>query len=267
MLKWISHWHQLRFHTLLFILCWMSSPLLAAANHQGEPGRLAIVIDDLGYRSFPAGLDQLPAEISLSILPTTPYDQVIAEEATQQGRDIIIHMPMEPSGQAPLEPNTLLASMDKATYLAHIDTAIARLPQAIGMNNHMGSSLTANNERMDWLMQRLSLNGLSYLDSVTTVDSVAGSTAIAHQLPTLRRHIFLDHFQDEHFIRKQLALAETTANQHGFAVAIAHPHPLTLQVLATVLPTLNIELVKVSELWQQSLSQPDKRMPSPRPKP
>ena len=69
--------------------------------------KLAIVIDDLGYNSMPVALSALPSQISLSILPDTPFDIATAELAHQQQRDVLLHMPMQPQGAAPLEPLTL----------------------------------------------------------------------------------------------------------------------------------------------------------------
>ncbi len=225
-----------------------AAPLTEA--HSAPSGLLAIVIDDLGYRRYPAGLDNLPIQINLAILPDTPHAQSVAEEGARQGRDVIIHMPMEPVGNAPLEPSTLLDTMDKTAFQETLLNALTRLPQAIGMNNHMGSSLTAKPEKMHWVMEVLSMHGLAFLDSVTTVDTVARDIAREHSIPTVRRHIFLDHLQDADFIQKQLVLAAETARQHRYAIAIAHPHALTFSVLESELPHLDVTLVKLSELWQ-----------------
>ncbi|WP_413112737.1 divergent polysaccharide deacetylase family protein [Thaumasiovibrio sp. DFM-14] len=229
----------MRFGVSLLCLtpCWLQAALLA------------LVIDDMGYRPLPTEFDSLPPEISLSILPDTPYGQAVAQSAMSQQRDILIHMPMQPAGAAPLEPATLLESMSQERLQSILRSAITQYPDAIGLNNHMGSYLTAQPEPMHWVMQVLALYNLHFLDSMTTIDSLAATTARHYQIPTLQRHIFIDHEVNPDFITRQLKVAEAAAQQHGFAIAIGHPHPLTLRILQQQLPLLDVELVSISTLW------------------
>ncbi len=70
-------------------------------------------------------------------------------------------------------------------------------------------------------------------------------------VPAASRNVFLDDVPTRDAVRRQLALAVRRARQQGFAIAIGHPHPATLQALAESLPQLEahgVTLVFASEL-------------------
>ncbi|MCW8329592.1 divergent polysaccharide deacetylase family protein [Photobacterium sp. SDRW27] len=231
---------------------WFSLLLGLLAHGNLHAARLAIVIDDLGYRAMPAALSDLPAEVSISILPDTPFDLATAQKARQEQRDTLLHMPMQPQHRAPLELTTLTAEMTQDELQQTLRHALSRVPGAVAMNNHMGSALTQNIQAMDWVMAVLDEQGIYFLDSRTTAKSVALKQARALGIPALRRHIFLDHFQTQEFVQQQFKLAIKRAQRNGYAIAIGHPYPVTLATLEAQLPELekhNVRLVRLSSLY------------------
>lgn len=234
------------------IAFWLTLFLLGTTPHLVVAARLAIVIDDLGYRMMPAALSALPPEVSVSILPDTPFDTATSQQARRQQRDILLHMPMEPSQPAPLERSTLTRQMNKDELQQTLRHALSRVPDAITVNNHMGSALTQDPTAMGWVMDVLAQQGLSFLDSRTSAHSIAFEQAKHYQVPVLRRHVFLDHYRTETFVKQQLAIAAKRAKRYGYAIAIGHPYPITLFTLEQQLPTLTaqgITLVRLSELY------------------
>ena len=235
-------------YNLTFIAS-LAAPSLALA------AKLAIVIDDLGYQRMPAALSALPPQISISILPDTPYDRATSKLAHQQHRDVLLHMPMEPLHRAPLEMATLTRDMDQQTMQHVLRWGLQRVPDAIAVNNHMGSALTQNSQAMDWVMEVLSEQGLFFLDSRTTAKSVALERAKHQNVAALRRHVFLDHLSTEKFVNQQLSRAIYQAKKNGYAIAIGHPYPVTLDAISRAIPTLEeqgIQLVRLSELAPSS---------------
>lgn len=213
--------------------------------------KLAIVIDDFGYRTKEDNqILALPAAVTIAILPNSPHGREVAEKAHQQGRDILIHMPMKPLSKQPLEKDTLSPSMSAEEIDRIIKNAISRVPYAKGMNNHMGSEMTSSLPGMQNVMRSLSQSNLFFLDSVTIGNTQAGNAAKEYGVPTLRRNIFIDNHQSEDETRTQLNKAVAYARRHGSAVAIGHPHPSTVRALQKYLPQLpnDIELVAVSSL-------------------
>jgi polysaccharide deacetylase 2 family uncharacterized protein YibQ len=132
-------------------------------------------------------------------------------------------------------------------FAAMLDT----VPYASGVNNHEGSLGTSNQRLMDELMPLLRQHQLFFIDSRTTAATVAETTAHAAGVPAASRNVFLDDDQSAAAIRKQFALAIRDAREKGSALAIGHPHPETLQVLAEMLPEAGREgvtLVFASDL-------------------
>ncbi|GAB1437919.1 divergent polysaccharide deacetylase family protein [Providencia sp.] len=227
--------------------------------------KLAIVIDDFGYRAKEdSQILALPAAVTIAILPNSPHGREVAEKAHQQGRDILIHMPMKPLSKQPLEKDTLAPSMSAEEIDRIIKNAISRVPYAKGMNNHMGSEMTSSLSGMQNVMHSLSKSNLFFLDSVTIGNTQAGIAAKEYGVPTLRRNIFIDNHQSEEETRTQLNKAVAYARKHGSAVAIGHPHPSTVRALQKYLPQLpsDIELVAVSSLLspQAVTTQPPKSL-------
>ncbi|HGJ5892259.1 MULTISPECIES: divergent polysaccharide deacetylase family protein [Arsenophonus] len=230
--------------------------LMLLVSGQVNAGKLAIVIDDIGYRKKEDNqILALPVAISIAILPDSPYGREMAEKANQQGREILIHMPMKPISQQPLEKNTLTPQMSANEIEQKIVAAIKQVPYAKGMNNHMGSAMMANLVAMKNVMQVLSHYDLYFLDSVTTANTKVNEAAKIFALPTMRRNVFLDHLKTETQIRKQFAHAISLARKQGSSIVIGHPYPATIQVLQQTLFELpsDIELVAVGKLLNNTI--------------
>jgi polysaccharide deacetylase 2 family uncharacterized protein YibQ len=116
----------------------------------------------------------------------------------------------------------------------------------------MGSLLTQHPGHMDWLMAALANEGsLYFIDSRTTTKSVASLFAKKHNVPHLDRDIFLDPDFRPETIRREFSRFIEKANNTGYAIAIAHPHPHTIQFIKEHMAELKeqgIRLVPVSEL-------------------
>jgi polysaccharide deacetylase 2 family uncharacterized protein YibQ len=194
--------------------------------------RLAIVIDDVGYNLERAErILALPKELTLGMLPFAPHTLEIAGRAARSGRELILHQPMEPLTHADEEPGTLELDMTPERFDAELAASLARLPQVRGVNNHTGSLLTAHREPMERLMQEIARRGLYFLDSRTTPDSVAETTARDLAVPAIRRDVFLDHVQSDAFLAGEFERSLAIARRQGYAVIIAHPHEITLNFL------------------------------------
>jgi polysaccharide deacetylase 2 family uncharacterized protein YibQ len=216
--------------------------------------QVAIVIDDLGWDLHAAeALLALDTPFSFAILPQTPYQSYIAQEVQRRGWDVLLHLPMEPHGYPHIDPgrDALLSHMNADELVAHIDRALQVLPTAVGINNHMGSRLTENREAMRVVMQHLKQRHLFFLDSRTSLHSLAYSTAHDMGIRAAQRQIFLDHDVSQDRIAQRLYDLMALANTQGQAIGIGHPYPETLRALQQTLPALRragIEIVPVSHL-------------------
>jgi len=216
---------------------------------------VAIVIDDLGQDVKQAKeVITLPGKITIAVLPGLAQSKNIAELSGKAGREVLLHLPMEPlkNHEKTRSPGTLSADMTPMAFLNTVSDDVESVPGAIGVNNHEGSALTENKEAMKFLMAELKARNLFFLDSLTNSKSVAYATAKEFGMKAARRDVFLDNDSDHPAsIRKQLDELVEIARTHGKAIGIGHPHPITLSELRKWLvetDTQGIEIVPVSRL-------------------
>lgn len=227
---------------LTFMASLLCTPNLWAA-------KLAIVIDDLGYRKNDLKIFNMDTNINVAIIPSSPHALDRDRRAFEQNRDILIHMPMD-SGKKPIEPEVIKIGMDQQKIRHLIDYAKKRVPHAVGLNNHMGAQGTSNAKLMEDFASVFKYENKFVLDSVTTGRSYLAKKTKAAGIKTLRRNIFLDHVNDEASINAAFDLAIRMARKKGAAIAIGHPRIHTIRVLQQRLANLpdDIELVKLSSL-------------------
>lgn len=236
----------MRLFTCLCLLI-LISPTYAA--------KVSIVIDDIGYRQTDSIALTLPGKVTFSVLPHTPFGKSLANKISHLNKDVMLHIPMEAMNGKFMGPGGLSSSMNQGQFNAELYNALRDIPQAIGINNHMGSKLTTLSQQMLWTMAFLKRNNLFFLDSKTSQHSVAAKTAKTLGVPTLSRHIFLDNNLSEEYITKQFNQMMRHALKHKRTIAIAHPHPKSVEVLSKLIPTLaenGIELVSISSLINKS---------------
>ena len=195
----------------------------------------------------------MPKAVSVAIFPNAPDSQMMMNKAHQQGREILIHLPMAPLSKQPLEKDTLTPSMSAAEVKRIVDQAIRNIPYAIGINNHMGSAMTSSRSGMDNVMQAMNAHNLFFLDSMTIGNTQSVNAAQGTRVKVIKRNVFLDDVQNEGKIRRQFERAIQLARKNGYAIAIGHPHPATVKVLQQMLPNLpsDIVLVRPSELLNE----------------
>jgi len=219
---------------------------------------ISIIIDDLGnLRQRDLRAIRLPWPVTYAFLPHTPHARELAELAHQQGKEVMLHLPMEAMDHNRLGPGGLTPDMDRQQFLRQLRKDLKAVPHISGINNHMGSLLTQDLGYMRWLMQELDGHDeLYFVDSYTTKASVAVKAANENWVPNIRRDVFLDSDRDREKIRAELRRTVRLAREHGIALAIGHPYPETLDVLEQELPRLAAEgvaILPVSRLLEQHM--------------
>jgi hypothetical protein len=215
--------------------------------------KIAIIIDDLGYDKYLAGeFIHLDLPLTLAILPLAPYTHVIAHRAQQGGREVMLHLPMEPRRYPHINPGdgVLLVSMEKDTIREVLERDLGEIPFVAGVNNHMGSRFTENKEKMTVVLEELKGRGLYFIDSKTSRRSVAFDLAKQMELRTASRDVFLDNDLSEAALKIQMDRLLALARQRGRAICIAHPHKETLWFLKRLQASLrnDVDVVPVSRL-------------------
>jgi polysaccharide deacetylase 2 family uncharacterized protein YibQ len=213
---------------------------------------IALIIDDIGYvDDLGARAVALPDDVTFAVLPHTPYGVALAQAAHGSGKEVMLHAPMSNLAAMPLGPGGLTPQLSREEFVQTLTSALDAVPHLQGMNNHMGSELTAQEEPMRWVMETLQGRNLYFVDSYTTASSVAGRIAREQNIPTLTRNVFLDNVQTAEDIDREFQRLLALAREKGFATGIGHPYAATLDYLENALPTLaalNIELIPVSQM-------------------
>ncbi len=205
-------------------------------------GAFSLIIDDLGYNPrVSLAISRLPADITLAVLPGGSHSKRVARLAVETGKELILHQPMEPRGYPKVNPGpgAMLSSMGSARIQRVLRDNLALFPNAVGINNHMGSRLTANRRAMDAVMIVLLEKSLYFIDSRTSDATVALARAKAHGVPAARREIFLDNVQNQKAIHTRLTRLERLARRRSGVIGIGHPYPETLAALKQWLPGLS----------------------------
>jgi uncharacterized protein len=228
----------------------------AAGSETVSGIRVALVIDDLG-RSLEEleRIRSLGVPVSYAVLPFEELTREVVAELRRGGEEILCHLPMEPRNGENPGPGALRHAMTDGELAGATRAALQAVPGAAGVNNHMGSRLSSDERSMRAVLGVLAERGLFFLDSRTAAESVGYRVAARLGIPAAERQVFLDRDPDPEAIRAQFERLLALARERGAAVAIGHPHPETLEVLAQEVPRareLGYEFVPVSYLLDRA---------------
>jgi len=222
----------------------------------GTENRIAIVIDDMGYDLLVLDeILQIDAPITVSILPHLSCSVLVAERANKAGREVILHLPMEPYGYPGKRPGSgaLLLQMDRDEIMDQLEEDIMDIPYISGVNNHMGSKFMEDEEKVEIVLRQLKREGLFFLDSLTTKNSKGIQVARKIGLRHVGRDIFLDNNCDLEDTLDILNRIAEKQNSWKTMVIIGHPHQSTIQAIRKALPIFRnrkIHIVPLSDLIQ-----------------
>ncbi|MBN1592319.1 MAG: divergent polysaccharide deacetylase family protein [Candidatus Coatesbacteria bacterium] len=220
----------------------LSSAASIAQLKPTETATVAIIVDDCGYDlSLARRLVDLKCPMTFSVLPKTANASKTAELANENGYEVMIHLPLEPIiRRDPYIPELeIKCDQDDAEIKSLLAQAIESVPHAKGVNNHEGSKACADRRTMGVIMKRLRDAGLFFIDSRTTPDTVAFSTAESIGLKVANRDIFIDNENDVDSIKEQIdKLVELSIKIRQPAIGICHLRPKTVSALEEELPIL-----------------------------
>lgn len=238
---------------------WREASVVPRPAVPGRGPRIAIIIDDWGYDWAAAeSFLSFPEPITVAVLPYLPRSVDQALKAREAGFEVILHMPMEALGNGlDIGPGGVYVSMSDEEIAAAVRAALAAVPGARGMNNHMGSLATTDPRVMRAALGVIRELGLFFVDSQTVNNTIAYRVAHELDVPYAVNQVFLDHENDEAFIRDQIRRLMNLALRQGAAVGIGHVRPRTYAALVDMLPEIKaagIELVPVSQLLTRPAS-------------
>ena len=217
--------------------------------------RIALIIDDIGFsRSSARAFLGIGVPMTFAVLPRLRFSKSLAWEIHEQGRQVMLHQPMEPFNAA-LDPGpgAVFVKDEPEKIVSTVRENLEEVPFAVGANNHMGSRFTASFEKMSQVLPVIREKGLFFVDSLTSGRSTALRTAQSLHMPTASRNVFLDNRRDVQAIFERLDQLRRHALTHGHAIGIGHPHAETSRAVKAFVSSLDadaVELVHVSSLME-----------------
>ena len=193
--------------------------------------KLVILIDDVSTKAQKDKILNIGYTVNMAFLPPTKTHKDSASIA-QNLPFYMIHFPMQASSAFKGEEiNTLKITDSYETIEKRVKQLRDWYPNAIYTNNHTGSVFTENEEAVDKLFRALKKYNFIFVDSRTSAKSVIKKYAKKYDMPYIVRNTFIDNDRDYKSIQTQLIKAIEIAKKQGYAIAIGHPHNITLQVL------------------------------------
>lgn len=225
-------------------------------NLERKAGKIAIIIDDFGYYDNKTTEQFLNLEypITLSIIPGQKYSIKMAEQAKKNEKPFMIHLPMEAIEEKVEDGDfTIMTDMPDSVIADRVQKALAILPGAVGINNHMGSKATGDTRIMEVIFKQLKSNGTFFVDSKTTSESVVSHIAARYGVKSAVNDGFLERNknEDEVYIKRKLAAIAKIAKRRGKAIVIGHPYSETIKVLSEEIPKLEkkgFQIVPITEV-------------------
>lgn len=218
---------------------------------------LSIIIDDFGYFGEEL-LDEflaLDEAITFSILPGLPYSREVMRKAYEQGREVIIHIPMEPITYPRDDPgkNAIFLDLSGKEIEKRMKGYIKELPLTIGANNHMGSMVMQYRKPLEAVMRVLKQNDMFFVDSHTTNKTVGWEVAKEMGVPSYLVDFFLDaeDVSQKGYAEKMSEKILQYAKTHNEIVVITHCRKSSLNSLTEILEKLkntDVRLVPLSEI-------------------
>lgn len=215
-------------------------------------GRLAIIIDDFGAinNQVADAFIRLPTALTVAVIPGHKTSQQIARQATAAGHEVLIHLPMQPKEGELGEKNGILVDLPEGEIRRRVNWALAEIPGAVGVNNHMGSLATENEKVMQVVLEEIKAAGKLFVDSRTSSQSVALNVASELDLSCAKSDGFLDDQDDETQITRRLEALADKALKEGSAIGIGHIKANTLQALEETIPRLEKKGVRLAHVSQ-----------------
>jgi polysaccharide deacetylase 2 family uncharacterized protein YibQ len=219
-----------------------------------------MIIDDFGcsFSETARAFLEMDADLTITVLPGEPFTGRVARKALAEGKDLLLHLPMEPLGYPAQDPGpraVLLAQTDEEVR-ARVRSALEGVEGLVGVSNHMGSRAMQEERILRILLDEVGERGLFFLDSKTVPGELAASVAGSMGVRCLENDLFWDTGVDEpEAIRAKLDRLFQIARRRGYAVGIGHPRPVTLEVLREKLPEmerLGVRLVPIRGLTEAS---------------
>ena len=218
--------------------------------------KIALIFDDLGESLKDIReIYSLDTPFTISVIPNLKFSKNIAHIASRCGFSVLIHLPLEPASSQRYQTDKyrfITSDLSKREVISLLRQYLNSIRIAIGVNNHMGSLATENQQLMKIVLKELKKRSLVFIDSRTSLKSIAYEQARKIELISGYNQGFLDAIDDIKVIEKRMEELEVLAQEKGKIIVIAHPRKNTLKFLKDHLPRLRkkIEFITIKDYFE-----------------
>ena len=186
--------------------------------------QLIFVFDDGGQNiSHLTPFLKLPFPITVAVLPQLAYSKDTAAKTRASGNEVILHQPMQAvNASVNPGPGAIKPEMNESQIKSVLFQNVTEIGPIMGMNNHEGSAITADAEKMAVVLQFCSQEGIYFLDSRTNVETKVPYVARELGYSWYERNIFLDNEKTNENALKELKKGLDLANKNGSVIMIGH---------------------------------------------
>jgi polysaccharide deacetylase 2 family uncharacterized protein YibQ len=194
----------------------------------GKP-RVALIVGGLGLNAVTtrAAIERLPPDVTLSFVPYAEGLQGWVDLARAQGHEVMIEIPMEPTGYPNNDPGpyTLLANATPDDVEAKMAWLLSRATGFFGVTNYLGDRFVTSDTGMASFLGILRQRGVAFLDD-GSARRRPGAWARASA------DVVVDETQTPAAIIGQLNALEAAAKTRGGALGTGFAYPVTVEAAA-----------------------------------
>lgn len=167
---------------------------------------------------------ELPMPVTIAVLPRLAHSVEAARQIrATPGKELMLHQPMQSvNANVNPGPGAITPDMSEDQIISTLFTNINEIGPIAGFNNHEGSGITADAEKMAVIMKVASENGVYFLDSRTNVETKVPYVARELGYTYYERNIFLDNEKTRANALAELKKGLAIANKNGNAIMIGH---------------------------------------------
>ena len=165
---------------------------------------------------------ELPFPITVAVLPGLAHSKESAQKIRKSGNEVMLHQPMQAVSKTNLGPGAITNDMTDDQILSTLFTNITEIGPVAGINNHEGSLITADADKMALILKFTSENELFFLDSRTNVETKVPYVAQEMGFSYYERNIFLDNVKTKENALAELKKGLALANKNGTVIMIGH---------------------------------------------
>jgi polysaccharide deacetylase 2 family uncharacterized protein YibQ len=215
---------------------------------------IAIIISGVGLSaSSTAGVLKTTPEITIGLSPYATEINLLAKQFITLGHQVLMNIPLEPINY-PIDdpgPYALLTSLSDKDNLDRLDALAGRAHDIDGFYTMDNEKFSVDSNSVKPIIDEISKRDLILVYGGGPENNSISQLAASVSFPLIISDNIIDNDITEEGIADKLLKLEQLASKNGYAVGIAHPYPITVNLLEkwmTTFPSKGFKMVGIKEI-------------------